>query len=190
MNKMKNKLKIKNGFSLIEMLLVLGVLAVLLIAAFVVYPKVRANVIAEKEVKNIAMIQAGISNLYKGQSSFQSLNNTLLVNAKIVPESMISRTTNPPGIVNESGGTVTVAGVPEYNYSQYWITYTQVPSEVCQKLAEGLVASSEALNVGGIQVKYHTDPQENWKANESRVENIGQGCNTSSNVTIIAQYAQ
>lgn len=93
---MKNKLKIKNGFSLIEMLLVLGVLAVLLIAAFVVYPKVRANVIAEKEVKNIAMIQAGISNLYKGQSSFQSLNNTLLVNAKIVPESMISRTTQPP----------------------------------------------------------------------------------------------
>ena len=39
---LNNKRKSKKGFSLLELLLVLGIIAALVVAAFIVYPKVQA----------------------------------------------------------------------------------------------------------------------------------------------------
>jgi prepilin-type N-terminal cleavage/methylation domain-containing protein len=62
---MKNTVLIKNikskkGFSLLELLLVLGIIAALVVAAFIVYPKVQASQRAQAESNNIATIQAGV----------------------------------------------------------------------------------------------------------------------------------
>ncbi len=40
---LNNKRKSKKGFSLLELLLVLGIIAALVVAAFIVYPKVQAS---------------------------------------------------------------------------------------------------------------------------------------------------
>lgn len=98
------------GLNLIELLLVLGIISILIIAAFFMFPNVRAEVNANKELKNVAAIQSNIN------------------------------------------------GVPEYNYKQYWITYTGVPKEACQQFSLAMLNGSKALNVGGIQVRFHTDP--------------------------------
>ena len=45
------------GFSLIELLLVLGIIAILLVAAFVVYPQVRDRNQANVEVTNLATMK-------------------------------------------------------------------------------------------------------------------------------------
>ena len=68
----KNK-KSKKGFSLLELLLVLGIIAALVVAAFIVYPKVQASQRAQAESNNIATIQAGVKALYTSASSYDKL---------------------------------------------------------------------------------------------------------------------
>lgn len=46
---LNNKRKSKKGFSLLELLLVLGIIAALVVAAFIVYPKVQASQRAQAE---------------------------------------------------------------------------------------------------------------------------------------------
>ena len=81
-------IKNKKGFSLLELLLVLGIIAALVVAAFIVYPKVQASQRAQAESNNIATIQAGVKALYTSASSFTGLTNTVAVQAKIFPDNM------------------------------------------------------------------------------------------------------
>lgn len=57
------------GFSLLELLLVLGVIAALIVGAFIVYPKVRNSQSIDAEAKNIATIRSGILALYASQAT-------------------------------------------------------------------------------------------------------------------------
>jgi prepilin-type N-terminal cleavage/methylation domain-containing protein len=75
-------IKSKKGFSLLELLLVLGIIAALVVAAFIVYPKVQASQRAQAESNNIATIQAGVKALYTSASSFTGLTNLLLFRRK------------------------------------------------------------------------------------------------------------
>lgn len=61
--------RFQKGFSLIELLLVLGVLAILLIAAFVVYPQVRAQNLINKEIVGLNAAYAKLQNVYSGPSA-------------------------------------------------------------------------------------------------------------------------
>lgn len=66
------------------------VLSALVVAAFIVYPKVQASQRAQAESNNIATIQAGVKALYTSASSFTGLTNTVAVQAKIFPDNMLS----------------------------------------------------------------------------------------------------
>lgn len=84
------------GFSLIELLLVLGVLAILLVAAFVVYPQVRDRSQAQTEAENIRAIQSSVRSLfamkggnYEGLGRGRSVNDRGIANqARIFPVRM------------------------------------------------------------------------------------------------------
>ncbi|MBN3146279.1 prepilin-type N-terminal cleavage/methylation domain-containing protein [Pectobacterium brasiliense] len=86
---LKNR-KYRKGFSLLELLLVLGIVAGLVVSAFIVYPKVQAAQRVEMESKNIAAIQAGVKALYASAPDYSGLNNTVALNASIFPDSMLS----------------------------------------------------------------------------------------------------
>lgn len=174
------------GFSLIELLLVLGVLAILLVAAFVIYPQVQSSSRANQESQNFTAMAAKISSLYATGSRFEGLNNTLGMNARIFPDTMREGVTDPAQ-VRGVWGLVTLNGVPEYNYTQYWVTYEDVPSADCVKFANAIVGGVEALNVGGIQVKFGVDVNEGWLPGEIRPENIAAGCSSAETVRVIAQ---
>lgn len=119
------------GFSLIELLLVIGFIAGALVLAFVTYPKVQATNRANVEAQHITVFAGGIKNLYSTAQNFNSLSNTVLLNAKVVPDDL---QTAPPIINNIWGGTITVSptsGAP----LTYTIAYTAVPSSECTKLA-------------------------------------------------------
>ena len=91
----------QKGFSLIELLLVLGVIALLLVAAFVVYPKVRLANQANTEVKNLTTVQAGLKALYASKNNnFSGLTLDLARDAKIFPSTMVVGNT----VVNSWGG--------------------------------------------------------------------------------------
>lgn len=103
--------KIQQGFSLLELLLVLGTIAALIVGAFIVYPKVQAAQRAEAESKNIATIQAGIKSLYAGSATYTGLTSSAANKAGAFPANMIRIAGAGTNIVNTWKGYVTLASV-------------------------------------------------------------------------------
>lgn len=143
------------GFSLIELLLVLGVLAILLVAAFVVYPQVRDRNQANAEVSNLTSIKANINNLYAARGGLYTGLTTDVANAaRAFPQSMNGGVYAAGTAISSSwGGTVTtavnaaaVAGIPANR--SFNITYTNVPAGVCLGLVSGAAANFQSVVVG------------------------------------------
>lgn len=151
------KRKNKKGFSLLELLLVLGIIAALVVAAFIVYPKVQASQRAQAESNNIATIQAGVKALYTSASSFTGLTNTVAVQAKIFPENMLSGTGNTAVPINSFKGNVTLAaaatGPSAAAGSSFTITYANVPTAECTKITTATAGNFYIATVNTKVVK-------------------------------------
>ena len=151
------KRKSKKGFSLLELLLVLGIIAALVVAAFIVYPKVQASQRAQAESNNIATIQAGVKALYTSASSFTGLTNTVAVQAKIFPDNMLSGTGNTAKPINPFKGNVTLAaaatGPSSAAGSSFTITYANVPAAECVKITIAAAGNFYTAKVGSKVVK-------------------------------------
>ncbi|WP_411909733.1 type 4 pilus major pilin [Pectobacterium versatile] len=100
---MKEKPK---GFSLLELLLVLGVIAGLVVSMFIIYPKVQTSKRVEMESKNIAAIQAEVKALYSSAPNYSELNNTVAINDNIFPDMTLS---NERKVVNSFKGDIELA---------------------------------------------------------------------------------
>ncbi|EQC2856510.1 type IV pilus major subunit protein BfpA [Salmonella enterica] len=152
---LNSKRKSKKGFSLLELLLVLGIIAALVVAAFIVYPKVQASQRAQAESNNIATIQAGV--LYTSASSFTGLTNTVAVQAKIFPDNMLSGTGNAAKPINAFKGNVTLAaaatGPSSAAGSSFTITYDNVPAAECVKITTAAAGNFYTAKVGSKVVK-------------------------------------
>lgn len=144
--------KQKNGFTLIEILLVVGFIAIAGIGVYSVYSKVQINSAANTEARNIDALRAGIKGLFAPVSSTAGLGNLVINNASITPQPM--RNAAADGIVNSFGGVVTVAsaGNPTAGDS-FTITYNGVPSAACTKLVTGTGSQFEGVTVAGNVVK-------------------------------------
>lgn len=59
----------RKGFSLLELLLVMGIIAALIVAAFIVYPKVQSYRNVKIESNNISSLKAEVSALYASVAS-------------------------------------------------------------------------------------------------------------------------
>ena len=84
----------QSGFSLVEILLVLGLIAILAIAAFVIYPQVRDESNGQEVAMGIRDIQIGISHLYGSSNNYNSLTTSTVVHAKIAPRNWIQPGSN------------------------------------------------------------------------------------------------
>lgn len=147
-----NKKKAARGFTLIEILLVVGFIALAGIGIYVVYNKVQTGNAANTEARNLDTIRAGVKNLYGGSVNYAGIGAPVLINGHVVPDSMVSGNT----IVNSFGGTVTVAattfGGGAAN-NAFTITYPNVPLDVCSKLTTTAGQGYNQVVVAGTTVK-------------------------------------
>ncbi len=154
---LNSKRKSKKGFSLLELLLVLGIIAALVVAAFIVYPKVQASQRAQTESNNIATIQAGVKALYTSASSFTGLTNTVAVQAKIFPDNMLSGVGNAAVPVNAFKGNITVlaanTGPSLATGSSFTISYANVPAAECTKIITATAGNFYIATVNAKVVK-------------------------------------
>ncbi|WP_426596335.1 type 4 pilus major pilin [Pectobacterium brasiliense] len=153
---LKNR-KYRKGFSLLELLLVLGIIAALIVSVFIIYPKIQAAQRVEAEVKNIAAIQAGVQSVYASTTSYSGLFNAPMIRANIFPDNMIKRSGFTSRIVNSWGGYVDLSsadtgpsGTPG---SVFTIIYQGVPSAECSRLISATAASFYIIQVGSVTVK-------------------------------------
>lgn len=156
------KIKSKKGFSLLEILLVLGIIASLIVAAFIVYPKIQSSQRAEMEAKNISTIISGVRTLYAGKQNFTGLNNTVAINAGIIPISMIPDESSSSTIVNQFKGNVRlyvssfgIGGVPN---SSFTLIYSDVPAEECVKMLTTVTGDMGGVSINSGRVKEIGEP--------------------------------
>ncbi|MBA0213283.1 type 4 pilus major pilin [Pectobacterium brasiliense] len=163
---LKNR-KYRKGFSLLELLLVLGIVAGLVVSAFIVYPKVQAAQRVEMESKNIAAIQAGVKALYASAPDYSGLNNTVALNASIFPDSMLSSERDERKVVNSFKGDVELTvgltspgGIPDSTFS---ITYYGVPSAECIRLIYAVRNNFYSVLINRVAV-----PQDDYEFSSRR----------------------
>lgn len=151
---MKSIQRNQSGFSLVEILLVLGIIAILAIAAFIIFPQVQASNRANAEQSNIQTVTAGIKSLYGATRNYDGITEGVVNQARIFPASMNGGNfglTSP--ITSSWSAPVTVTPVGTAPARQFAITYDAVPSEVCTRLVPGLAQNFEIVTVGTATVK-------------------------------------
>lgn len=173
-----NQAKAK-GFSLIELLLVLGVLAILLVAAFVVYPQVRDRNQANAEVSNLTAIKANVTNLYASKGgNYKGLDNTVAVQARVYPSNMttLAGTGSGTSTANSAwGGDVTTVAGAGTNPRTFTVTYTAVPAGVCLGLVSGAAGNFSDITVGGTTVFSGTAPNRSFDPGQAAARCVNGG---------------
>lgn len=153
---MKSIQRNQGGFSLVEILLVLGIIAILAIAAFIIFPQVQASNRANAEQTNITTLQAGIKNLYGATRDYTGLTPEVVNQARIAPPTMNGGSFDASTLSSSWSADVDVGPVGTAPARQFTITYTGMPSEVCTKLVPGLVNNFDAISVNAVVVKSGT----------------------------------
>lgn len=146
-----NKKKAARGFTLIEILLVVGFIALAGIGIYVVYNKVQTGNAANTEARNLDTIRAGVKNLYGGTVNYGTVSETVLLQGRVVPDGM--RDAAGTAIINSFGGTVKVSpttfGGGAAN-NAFVILYPKVPLDVCSKFVTVGGNGFNKVEIGGV----------------------------------------
>lgn len=150
-----NKRFNKKGYTLIELLLALGISAILIIMIFLVYVKVSSEKIVNTEIAKINTIAAGIENLYAGKPSFKGLKQRTLIDSEVFPDNMLVKEDGVVvDIINGFGGRVDVGESGYWKDNSFMISYKRVYGDSCFKLPLALDQSFEVINLGINSVKH------------------------------------
>lgn len=170
--KIKN-IRNKKGFTLTEVLLTLGVAALIIISIFMIYPKVMSKVKVDREVKNITNIAANIESLYSSAPDYQGITTLSVWQAKGFPEGM----TYP--VKNSWGGDISIYDGGSGAYDIYYIAYKNIPSEECSKIAIALMKNFKTTLINNTQVYNDVDTG-------SPIASIAAACNAGLNSNSIS----
>lgn len=146
-----NKLAKSKGFTLVEILLVVGFIALASIGIYAVYNKVTTTAKANTENTNLQTVRAGIKQLFGSQKNYTGLTSDVVRNARISPQGM--HTGGASGLVNSFGGDVVIVPQALGGTEGFRITTNSIPGDVCVKLATGAGASFDQVTIGGTVVK-------------------------------------
>lgn len=151
----------QQGFSLIEVLLVLGIIAVLAIAAFVIYPQVMSSSRANSEQSNIMTIAAATKNLFNGRYGTTGTNLLPVVNqARGIPNSMNGGDFTSGSVISSAwgGGVALETAASASGGSAFAITYQDMPFDICQKLIPGVLPNFDSVVVGATTLSKTSVP--------------------------------
>ncbi len=150
------------GFSLVEILLTIAIIALLALVAFLVYPRVRMALSIQQERSNLTALQNGIRSMLANQNgnytalgAVEETTGNLLTNqAKVTPTSMNNGDYSSSTIVNSWGGKVvihsTVGKFEGYAKGRaFGIQYNDVPKDACAQFVLGTISGFTAAWING-----------------------------------------
>lgn len=142
--------KKQSGFAMIEMLIALGVAAIVIIFAYVVFSYAMNKIHESRAISQINTIEAGVHELYANSHDFSGITTQTVIDGGIAQKGDIiaSTTIGSPWYGNDSSSIVTVA--PASNPGAFTVTMASVPTDSCTKVAA--VFLSNNLSVGGAVI--------------------------------------
>jgi len=135
----------QKGFDLIQIAIVIGVIGILMAAAFVGVPAIMASVRATGEARDLQ------SYVMRQQ---QDISAAVIDNASVIAAGQYNEAnvdTKNGTIVNRFGGKVVIASA--IGDGRFTITSSSVPYRACEKLIPIIAPAFEDIKVGGTQVK-------------------------------------
>lgn len=132
-----------SGFSLVELLIVIGVISILIAGVFVFYPKVRLNKEVNLQVDNISFVVSTANDFFSGRET-TGLDRDSAITAQLATDEQL---TSPWGSISLAP----VAGNQDWS-----MTYADVPSEACILLLSRVQNINRQITVGTTVVKSST----------------------------------
>ena len=145
---MKILQKNKKGFSLVEIVLVTGLIALFSIGVYGIYNKVNDSYTATSEAREMNGILAAVRSLIGG-TNVTVLNATLLANARIIDPSRVIGL----NYISGTGQQVSFEPVFLNTVSHIKVNYLKTTNVYCAKLATAFQVDVDLITVGGIVVK-------------------------------------
>lgn len=119
------------GFSLVELILIMGAIALIAIAIFIIFNSVQTRTQVEFEGRRLTGIVSGVHSWFAGHFVYRGLTTGVANQARVFPANMNGGDFTPSApIVNLWGGAVTLApeGSPA---TRFVIRYENVPTSAC-----------------------------------------------------------
>jgi len=151
---MKKNVLLKNqqGFTLLEMMMVIVISLLMMAGVFGLVSMATGNSKIKDAKQNVATLRVGIQNLYSDQKHFYTgLDNAVIKQSKVVPDKMIKSGGNIKNVWNDD---VTVAPLSG-DITSFTIEYKGVPEDACIKMAT--VNGFDKISVGGTEVANVSD---------------------------------
>jgi len=172
-------LRKKKGFTLTEVLLVLGLAAIIIITTLMMYPKISANMRASKEAHNITIIGAGVKVLYNSSPYYTGLDTDVAVKGNVFPDSILEGTSKTPmnvwrGVIELAPGNDGPSGATDSSFS---ITDPNIPALECIHLVTEVNSNFYQVKINGTTVK---SPSINFDP-----AIITQACNSPNNNSVV-----
>lgn len=145
----------RNGFSLVELLLVLAIIAALSVTAFIIYVKVSDNMRVAKEIFNITNARASIVSMYKSAPSYEGINSLPEETLRMIFNSTMFKSGGMGQPFNTYGGQVAVVPVSigSNMNAGFMLSSPMVPNDDCIKIVSGLKGSFMGIDVNGETLK-------------------------------------
>ena len=146
--------KSKKGFSLLELLLVLSIIAALIVSAFVVYPKVQIMYRVDKIGRVILGAKSAIQELYKGRAEYdRGISSNEVIRIAFPDNVFRVKGTSLPQ--NDYGGTYSISGQFAStlgSYSGFSIDIRSVPSGDCIRLVSNIHGAFQSVSINAVTV--------------------------------------
>jgi Flp pilus assembly pilin Flp len=140
----------KKGFTLIELILILGLITLAIIAIYTVYNKKRTETLVKNQAIYLAQLSQGINGAFSSTTNFTLLTPANVIATRVVPTPMVE---SPTIIRNLFGGTVSFSGT-NGTPPIFTITLDTVPKEACALLATtGFADNSRQVTINGTAIK-------------------------------------
>ncbi|WP_192485076.1 MULTISPECIES: type II secretion system protein [Cysteiniphilum] len=153
--KQHNKLSKQRGITMVELLIVLGVIAVILGFIMVKAMGLRSNVDVGKAVDEVNMISQGVTTMYSSfGGDYSDVSDSDIVS--LAPKNMLygatdSQVVGTPWYNSNNDSTVTIK--EGGNSSQYTLTLNSIPKDACRAIgSQFLNGVAAAVDVGGSAV--------------------------------------
>lgn len=124
----KIRSKAQGGFGLLEMILVFILVIGAAAVVFTMFGSAKPSAEASNESQELSTLAANLQGTFGLGRDYSNLTNTSAINAKAIPENMVSGTS---GVINGWGGPLTLTTGP--NRTQYTIAYDGIPAAACVK---------------------------------------------------------
>ncbi|RMG80355.1 MAG: prepilin-type N-terminal cleavage/methylation domain-containing protein [Chloroflexi bacterium] len=147
------------GFSLIELVVAMAVIAVLIGIVYTRYSQANARSIVEKEVETLQTVRRAIMATYGTRSSFAGLNNNVLLAGNAIPDTIRGAAAGQIKNVWTDNGYVVAPTNANQTYS---ITINQVPDRYCYDISAAVAAQNsdfESLVINGTAINTPADAQ-------------------------------